>query len=131
MRFNILSDADWEARIDKVLDELSDLGYRQHFEQKNYGSGMYGVTVVFMCLDKELGLKKRIKLVKSEKKLYMDIMLDLSTLKSATPEARKREVAQRLYDEVPEVLAKYKIPDFNRDAFVADFRAWIDGTGWR
>jgi hypothetical protein len=92
---------------------------------------MYGVTVVFMCLDKELGLKKRIKLVKSEKKLYMDIMLDLPTMKSATPEARRREVAQRLYDEVPEVLAKYKIPDFNRDAFVADFRAWIDGTGWR
>jgi len=29
------------------------------------------------------------------------------------------------------VLSKYTIPDFDKDAFLTDIRAWIDTTGWR
>jgi hypothetical protein len=28
MRFNLLSDANWESKVDKVLDSLSNFGYR-------------------------------------------------------------------------------------------------------
>lgn len=52
-------------------------------------------------------------------------------MEEASPEERKRIMTQEIYDEVPEVLSRYKIPDFDRDAFVADLRNWIDGLGWR
>lgn len=131
MRFNILADSHWESNLDKVLNELSDFGFRRHFEALNYGAGLHGVTVVFMCQDPALNLRRRIRHAKKESKLYMDIMLDLPTMKVASSEELKRVVAQRLYDEVPEVLAGYKILDFNKGAFAADLREWIDGIGWR
>ncbi len=131
MRFNILADSHWESNLEKVLNELSDFGFRRHFEALNYGAGLHGLTVVFMCQDPAMNLKRRLKLSKKESKLYMDIMLDLPTMKAALPEERKRMVAQRLFDEVPEVLSGYKIPDFNKEAFAADLREWIDEIGWR
>ncbi len=131
LRLNILADVHWESKIDRVLNELSSFGYRQTFESKDYGAGLKGITVLFICQDVALNLKRRIRLSKKEMKLYMDIMLDLEAMKSASPEERKREVAQRLFNEVPEILGGYKIVDFNRDAFVADLRMWIDGIGWR
>lgn len=131
MRLNILADSHWESNLDKVLNDISDFGFRRHFEALNYGAGLLGVTVVFMCQDPALNLKRRIRHSKKESKLYMDIMLDLSVMKAATPEARKHEVAQRLFDEVPEVLSRYKIPDFNQDAFVTDLRSWIESIGWK
>jgi hypothetical protein len=131
MKLFISSDAHWESRLGQVLDELTDHKFRQHFEGRDYGSGLAGVSVIFMCRDPSNNFKRRIKLSKKDKNLHLDIMLDLPTMKAASPEERKRVVAQRLYDEVPEVLSSYKTPFFDRDAFVTDFREWIDSIGWR
>jgi hypothetical protein len=130
MRFNILSDSDWEARLEGALHALSDLGYRNYFMDKDYGDGLLGVTVVFMCQDPDLSLKRRVRHSKKEKKIYMDIMLDLPEMKAATPEARKRLVVERLLSEVPEVVLKYKIKDFDTAHFIADFQEWMSATGW-
>jgi hypothetical protein len=130
MRFNILSDIDWESRVDKTLDVLTKLGYRDYFDQKNYGEGLAGVVVGFICQDPELNLKRRIRLAKKEKMIFMDIMLDLPTMKAANPELRQRIVAERLIKEVPEVVLKYKINDFDSKQFIADLQQWISETGW-
>jgi hypothetical protein len=84
-----------------------------------------------MCQDPALNLKRRLRHSKKESKIYMDIMLDLPAMRNATSDSRKQEVAQRIFDEVPEVLGRFKIPDFDREEFVADLREWINGTGWR
>ena len=131
MRLNILADSHWESNLDKVLNDLSDFEFRRHFAALDYGAGLLGVTVVFMCQDPALNLKRRIRHAKKESKLYMDIMLDLPTMKAASPEERKQIVAQRLFDEVPEVLSGYKIPDFDKESFIAEFRAWIESTAWK
>jgi hypothetical protein len=65
-----------------------------------------------------------------DKTIGMDIMLDFAMMKAATATERKCELVRRLFDEVPQVLSKYKIADFNKDAFVTDFRAWIKEIGW-
>ncbi len=131
LRLSILADVHWESRVDLVLNELSSFGFRQHFESKNYGSGLAGVSVILMCRDPSYSFKRRIKLSKKEMNLHMDIMLDLPTMKAASPEERKRIVAQRLFDEVPQVLSGYKIPNFDKDAFIAEFRAWVESIGWK
>lgn len=131
MRLSILSDANWESGIEKVLNELGDRQLFEHFEAREYGSGLVGLTVIFMCRDLSYDFKRRIKLSKKESKIYMDIMLNSQDMSAATSEVRKREVAQRLYDEIPEVLSQYKIASFEGERFIADLRSWIDLLGWR
>lgn len=45
MRLNILSDANWESRVDRVLDALSDFNYRSYFQERDYSTGLIGVVV--------------------------------------------------------------------------------------
>ena len=140
MRLFLTCDADWESRVDQILRELSKSGYRERFESRDYGSGLDCVAVIFMCRNPSLNFKQRIQLKKEknafreEKTLYMDIMLDLPTMKGfdRTDQAsRKRIMAQRIYDEVPEIVSRYNIADFDRETFSRDLRAWIDELGWR
>jgi hypothetical protein len=131
MKLFISSDAHWESRLGQVLDELTGLKFRQHFEERTYGSGLIGVSVIFMCRDPAYNFNRRIKFSKKERNLHLDIMLDLFEMKAASPEGRKRVIAQRLYDEVPDVLRRYEIEDFDRESFITDLRRWIDATGWR
>jgi len=130
MRFNILCDADWESRVDQVLNGLSDFGYRQYFEERDYGSGMIGITVVLMCQDPGLNLKQRIRFSKKEKKLYIDVMLNLTEMKASNTEQRRNIVATHLVSSVHEVVAKRKIEEFNSIAFISDFDNWMQTTGW-
>ena len=129
MRFNILSDSNAESKLDKVLDDLSDVGYRTHFAERDYGDGVAGVTVVFMCQDPDLNLKRRIRFAKKEKKLYMDIMLDLPQMKVADYATRMKMVIERLLAEVPETVSKYKFDDFDTEQFISDFRGFFGKSG--
>lgn len=131
MKLFISSDAHFESGLGQVLDDLTDHGFRQYFQGRDYGRGLGGVSVIFMCRDPSYDFKRRIKHSKKERNLHMDIMLDLPTMKAASPEERKRIVAQRLFDEVPEVLSSYKIPDFDKESFIAEFRAWVEITDWK
>lgn len=130
MHLRLTGDTAAAAGIGPIITELSG-PTRQHFLPKSYGASLLGICIVLMCQDPALNLKRRIRHSKKESMLYMDIMLDLPTMKAASPEERKRLVMQRLHGEVPEVLSRYKIPDFNKEAFVADLREWIEITGWK
>ena len=125
MRFNILSDAEWESKIRDGLKAISTSGYQRVFEERDYGTGLRGVIVVLMCRDPKLNFKQRIRFTKKEKKLYMDIMLDLNLMQHSEPAVRKKIVIQRLADEVPAILHKYAFPDFDEPRFVADLKEWL------
>jgi hypothetical protein len=124
MRFNMLADSDWESGLDKVLNDISDLGYRAYFSKRDYGAGLSGVTVVFMCQDSALNLKRRVHYAKAEKKLYMDIMLDLPSMKCLGHDARKRLVVDYLLAEIPSNISEYKFDDFDSEKFISDIRDW-------
>jgi hypothetical protein len=130
MRFNILSDADWDSKIDKVLDTFSDFGYRRLFEEKNYGDSLYGITVVFMCRNTEYNFKQRIKYSKKEKKIYLDIMLDLNQFKQIEQREKERIVAQKLISEIPPIISKYKFTDFDLPSFEADLKKLLIKIKW-
>jgi hypothetical protein len=129
-KFTITGDTDHRSGVGELIDVTSGPA-RSHFQKIDYGSGLDGVCVVLMCQRPELNLRRRVRYSRKDKTVYMDIMLNLPTMEAASPEERMHEVAQRLWNEVPEVLSRYKIPDFDRVRFVADFREWIDGLGWK
>lgn len=122
MRFNISGDFDWESKIDQVLKAFSDDNYHSYFQERDYGTGLIGITVVFLCHDPALNLKRRIRLSKKEKKLYVDIMLDLPEMKSVDFTKKKMIISELLLKEIPEVISKYKIDDFDLQRFVEDFQ---------
>ncbi|WP_316810331.1 hypothetical protein [Pedobacter heparinus] len=122
MKLNILCDADWEAKIDAVLFALNNLGYRRFFNEKNYGCSVEGIIIVLMCQEPALNLKQRIRHSKKEKSIYLDIMLDLLLFKQIDQEERNRIVAGKIIKEVPSIIEKYKLQDFDVIEFTTDLK---------
>lgn len=125
MRFFITSDSYWEAKVESVIDAIDETGYKQFFSEQNYGSSLEGITVVLMCQDPNLELKQRIRYSKKEKKIYLDIMLDLNQILSLDQKSKKRIIAQKLISEIPPIISKYKLDDFNLDKFKNDLQIRI------
>jgi hypothetical protein len=121
MRFRIAIDAAWEARLSTVTDVLFAHELRQFIESKEYGEGMAALSIVLMCRGEEFAFKRRIKFLKKDRDLQMDIMLDLDVLKHASREERIRIVVDRLILEVPQVVRSYDIKPFDSEAFISDF----------
>ncbi len=126
MRFNILSDSDWQAKLSDSLAVLDKLGYFEYFSGRSYGEGLFGITVVFMCQAPSLNLKRRIRFSKKEKKLYMDIMLDLPTMINSNKKQHQKIIVESLEHEVPAVLLKYEINDFDQSQFNEDLQNWLN-----
>lgn len=78
-----------------------------------------------MCRNPELNFKRRLRLSKSDETLYMDIMLDLAQMRDADHDVRRQIVFERLLKEVPAVVRKYSIKDFDDARFAEDLKAWL------
>jgi len=100
-----------------------------HFAPKDYGAGLAGVVVVLMCRNPELNFKRRIRFARKGKKVFMDVMLDLPQMRQTDHEGRKRTIRERLAEEIPAVLRKYSIADFDEERFVADLKSWLAEIG--
>ena len=120
MRFLLTYDANWEAKIDVVLTRLGETGFKTMFEKKNYGASVEVIGIVLMCRNPSLNFKQRIRYVKAEKELYLDIMLDFYQFEKIEQTERNKIVAEKLIKEVPIIIAKYKFKDFDLPKFEAD-----------
>lgn len=123
-KFFLTGDIDIKSGVDSILDSLS-IPMRKYFQTKDYGEGLSEVCVVLMCQDSRLNLKRRVRYSRKNSVVYMDIMFNLHEMIMATPDERKRHIVQRMRDEIPEVLSRYKIPNFAREAFIADLHKWL------
>ncbi|MCX6848623.1 MAG: hypothetical protein NTY98_06860 [Verrucomicrobia bacterium] len=122
MKVSILSDSNWEAKLDHALRALS---LSERFESLNFGSSLSGVGIIMMCRSPELGFKQRIRMDRKERCLYMDIMLRLSDFVNATHAERRRFAAAALISEVPTVLARYKLSEFRSAEFLREFETAV------
>jgi hypothetical protein len=126
MRINIVSDAHWESQMDRVVRSLSFSGYKTIFDSKDYGIGLKGISIVLMCRDPSLAFERRIRFVRREKRLYIDIMFDLNAFRDMDDKDRTFAVLSQMRHEVPAVLRKYSIPQFDCQRFVEDFIGWLN-----
>jgi len=130
MKMSIFGDIGWESKMDKVLYDLRDLGFGRFFEEKDYGESVAEIGIILMCQDASLNLKQRIRFSKQEKKLSMDIMLDLEQMMQLDHESRRKIIAEKIVTEVPLVLRKYKFKDFDLPRFSKDLSDWFKQHGW-
>ena len=125
MRFFITCDSFWEAKVEKVINLLDNTGFERYFSEQDYGCSLEGITVVLMCQNPNLNLKQRIRLSKKEKKIYIDIMLDLNYFLTLSQKERERIIVEKLISEIPPIIAKYKLKDFNLAKFETDLKIWM------
>ena len=124
MYVRITSDANSESGVGEVVDEISG-PTRQNFVARDYGVGLLGIVIVFMCRDSELNFKRRLRFVRKEKTIYMDVMLELGQMTRLGHPQRMQVIVDRLMDEVPLIVNKYNIAEFNYYSFELDLKAWL------
>jgi len=125
MKLFLTSDSDWEVKINKITTRLYDTGYTFFFEKQEYGNSLDCVAIVLMCQDPSLNLQQRIRFSRKERTIYMDIMLDFDELIKIDQNAREKVVVEKLIEEVPVIIRKYKLVDFNLLRFEKDLRKWM------
>ncbi len=119
MKVRVLSDANWEAKINHATRTLSLPSY---FEQLNYGAGLASLVVVLMCRNPELHHRQRIRFERSTRTLYLDVMFDLSEMTRLDHAGRRKVIAERVLAEVARILAARKLAEFDTAAFASDLR---------
>ncbi|HEV7646129.1 MAG TPA: hypothetical protein VGO50_19490 [Pyrinomonadaceae bacterium] len=130
MRIDILSDSDLEAKLGDVTSVLNDTGFYKVFETKQYDDANISICIVLMCRDPIHKFTQRVRFSKKENCLYMDIMLDLDQMKHANDDLRKRIVAEKMLDEIPAIIGRYKNIDFDLQRFLFDLKNWFEQHKW-
>lgn len=129
MRFFLTSDANSESGLGDTLFGVSKQ-LREYFSDRFYDDSGIEMAIVLMCRDPHWNFKQRIRFVKKENCLYMDIMLDLDVMSRADPATRKRIVGEKIVNEVPQIVAKKKFKAFDLPRFMKDLREWFEIHGW-
>ncbi|MEI6564681.1 MAG: hypothetical protein WCO42_10300 [bacterium] len=125
MFLRITGDTDIQSGVGSIIDDSSG-PTEDYFSPLDYGTGAPDIAVILMCQDSGLNLKRRVRLSKKDKTLYLDVMLDLQTMKSVQPEARRQFVFKKIHDDVTEVIARYGLPNFDSGRFLKDLKSWLD-----
>ena len=128
LHLRVTCDANEESGVGEVVNEISG-PTRKHFATKYYGIGLLRIGVVLMCRNPELKLKQRLTFSKADKRLSMDVTLDLAQMRQADHEKRKRIISERLTEEIPAVVRKYSIADFDDARFADDLKSWLRENG--
>jgi hypothetical protein len=129
MEFFITYDADVESGLDRITFGMTK-ALRDHFADRFYDDSGIAMAIIVMCRDPSWSFKQRIRFVKQENCLYMDLMLDLNEMIRLDGNTKKRIVAQKIITEVPQIVAKRKFRDFDLLRFTSDLREWFETHGW-
>lgn len=135
MRLWIVGEIDWESGVDLALRDPCFAKLRDRIEQQDYGTGLTGISVNIVCVDRAWKIRRRVRLESRQDNLApqgkamilaLDIMLNMDAMKAATRTERIETVGRRLADDVSDVLNHYRnrIHNFDLARFVADLRSW-------
>ena len=129
MKFFITYDANTESGLNEITHGMT-TSFDNYFVDRFYDDSGIEMAIVLMCRDPQWNFKQRIRFAKKENCLYMDIMLDLDVMSHADPMTRKQIVSEKVVNEIPQIVAKYKFKDFDLPRFSSDLRKWFEQNGW-
>jgi hypothetical protein len=129
MKFFITYDANTESGLAEITYGMT-RSFENYFTDRFYDDSGIEMAIILMCRDPRLNFKQRVRFVKKENCLYMDIMLDLHVMSRSDPETRKRIVAEKIMTEVPQIVMKRRFKDFDLPRFTKDLREWFENHNW-
>jgi hypothetical protein len=129
MKFFITYDADITSGLSEITYGMTKaLG--SYFADRFYEDSGIEMAVILMCRRPVRDFKQRIRFVKKENCLYMDIILDLDVMNRTDEPTRKRIVGEKIVNEVPQIVARKKFKDFDLSRFARDLRGWFENQDW-
>jgi hypothetical protein len=129
MKFFITYDADITSGLSEITYGMTKaLG--SYFADRFYEDSGIEMAVILMCRRPVRDFKQRIRFVKKENCLYMDIILDLDVMNRTDEPTRKRIVGEKIVNEVPQIVARKKFKDFDLSRFARDLREWFENQDW-
>lgn len=118
MVVQILSDSDWEAKVDHATRGLS---LRRHFECLDFGGGVLKLCIILNARNRELEHRRRERFTKADKCLSFDVMLDRDLLIHSTHQRRRDIICESVCSDLSQTLDRRRIPDFDSATFLAEF----------
>ena len=123
MHLGLTGDIDTTSGVGPVIYAMAG-PTRKHFIAQDYGADLAGIAIVLMCQSSSLNLKQRVKFVKNDRRLFVDVMLNLDEMCRLSPEDRKQAIGVRIVASLREVLRKYAFAQFDAERFLNDFTQW-------
>lgn len=111
------------SKIFPILD-----GVKEGFKQKFYGKSVSKINVVMTCMGRDFKQRKRFK--RAEGVFEYDILLDYYLVKNVTGEQKKGIIRKKMVEITEETFSKYKFDDFDKAAFLTDFKEIVNSVTW-
>ncbi len=126
MHVRITGDFATDSGLGRFVDEWSG-PVRKHFQSRDYGNGLAGLVLVLMCQDSNLQLRRRRRFDGKERKLYLDVMLSLDEMKSASEVAKRKLVVDKIMQEVTDALLEgKKVASFDATGFLSELIGFLE-----
>jgi hypothetical protein len=103
-------------------------GIEEYFKNKSYGSSISRISVVMSALFRDLKQRKRFK--KDIGRFEYDIILDYFLIKNSPIEEKKKIIRRQMIEITEATFSKYKFEDFDKAAFLADFKNIVNTVEW-
>ena len=124
----ISCDAWWETGVDKIINLLPSRELKDFFFNKNYGKYLDGMQIILLCCNPlHFGNELEDKNIYSKNKKLLKIFFVLDfNLFMKIEQAEKNKIAfNKLVDEVPAIIKKCKVKDFNLEEFTKDWTSFL------
>lgn len=107
----------------KLLDTI-----REGFVDKQYGESIKSFTIILICRSRKLSQRKRF--IKADLWMTYDIIADFEEVKNADVMIKRTLITDRMIKVTEEVMSKYKFDDFDKDAFLKDWKEIVGSAKW-
>lgn len=100
----------------------------EFFNKKNYGTGVDKIRVILIY--RPVHLKQRKRFRKADKIFDYDIILDYYEFKHLLKAAKRDAIRDFMIECTHQTFSKYRIKDFDKDAFLKDFTESVKSIEW-
>jgi hypothetical protein len=128
MNFRLL--LEWDEQCGILLSKMYPLidGVEGAFKDKVYGQSINTISTVMTCMAKDLKQRKRFK--KGIGRFEYDILLDYYMIRNVPMDQKKGIIHKQMVEITERTFSTYKFADFNKTAFLSDFKEIINAVVW-
>ena len=128
MNFKLL--LEWDEQCGILLSKMYPLmdGVENALRQKSYGTSISSIGAIMICRPRDFKQRKRFK--KDAKDFAYDILLDYYLIKNVTVEQKKEIIRKQMVGITEQTFSTYKFDDFDKVAFLSDFKEIVNTVAW-
>jgi hypothetical protein len=121
---------EWDRECGLSLDKMYPIreGIEESFREKYYGMSIKEIIILLTCRPYDFKQRKRYK----REKAYFeyDILIDFFLIKNVELEEKKKLIRYQMIEITEEMLNKFKFEDFDKSAFLRDFKQIVNSVKW-